>query len=366
MTRNPNFRGEKPAFDEVQWIKYGNNDAVERALTLGEIDLVPEVQQATFARLEEGAGRRGRQLDLAVVHAAHVQPLQQAELPGREVQPGGPGRQGPPGDRVRGRPQADQRDRVARHRVRGPRAAPRVLQGLLLRCRQEDYALDVDQARTRCSTRRAGSAPTTAACARRAAPSCPSTCSCARSRRANIQAARLVREMTAADRRRLQGPGRLRGQADGDHHPQGQGQDGARLRHVHLGLGRRSLRPGPAAQPDHHEGDRRLLGRVLLEPRVRPPLRPAVGRVRRGQAQGDRRPDDRPRAARPALPRADGRLRRCRPTARTSWSGPSASARSPTGTSRATRSATPQSPRWRRRWPARRAAAAATTAAAGS
>ncbi len=51
MTRNPNFRGEKPAFDELHWIKYGNTDAVERALTLGEIDLVPEVQQATFARL---------------------------------------------------------------------------------------------------------------------------------------------------------------------------------------------------------------------------------------------------------------------------------------------------------------------------
>ena len=47
---------------------------------------------------------------------------------------------------------------------------------------QEDYALDVDR-RTSCSTRRAGSAPTTAACAPRAAPSCRSTCSCARSRR---------------------------------------------------------------------------------------------------------------------------------------------------------------------------------------
>ncbi|MDQ5832207.1 MAG: ABC transporter substrate-binding protein, partial [Actinomycetota bacterium] len=53
MIRNENFRGEKPAFDEVQWIKYGNTDAVERALTLGEIDLVPEVQQATFARLKK-------------------------------------------------------------------------------------------------------------------------------------------------------------------------------------------------------------------------------------------------------------------------------------------------------------------------
>jgi peptide/nickel transport system substrate-binding protein len=53
MTRNTNFRGTKPTFDEVQWIKYGNTDAVERALTLGEIDVVPEVQEATFAKLSK-------------------------------------------------------------------------------------------------------------------------------------------------------------------------------------------------------------------------------------------------------------------------------------------------------------------------
>jgi peptide/nickel transport system substrate-binding protein len=51
MTRNPNFRGTKPKFDEIQWIKYGNTDAVERALTLGEVDIVPEVQESSFARL---------------------------------------------------------------------------------------------------------------------------------------------------------------------------------------------------------------------------------------------------------------------------------------------------------------------------
>jgi peptide/nickel transport system substrate-binding protein len=53
MTRNANFRGAKPNFDEIQWIKYGNTDAVERALTLGEIDIVPEVQEATFAKLSK-------------------------------------------------------------------------------------------------------------------------------------------------------------------------------------------------------------------------------------------------------------------------------------------------------------------------
>ena len=53
MTRNPNFRGDKGAFDEIQWIKYGNIDAVDRALTLGEIDVIPEVAEASFARLQE-------------------------------------------------------------------------------------------------------------------------------------------------------------------------------------------------------------------------------------------------------------------------------------------------------------------------
>jgi peptide/nickel transport system substrate-binding protein len=51
MERNPEFRGSPPAFDELQWIKYGSADAVERALTLGEVDMVTEVQPATFGRL---------------------------------------------------------------------------------------------------------------------------------------------------------------------------------------------------------------------------------------------------------------------------------------------------------------------------
>ena len=48
LERNPNFRGPKPKFDEIQFITYGNQDAVERALQLGEIDLDLEVQAATF------------------------------------------------------------------------------------------------------------------------------------------------------------------------------------------------------------------------------------------------------------------------------------------------------------------------------
>jgi peptide/nickel transport system substrate-binding protein len=51
MDRNPNFRGPAPKFDQIQFVRYGNQDAAERALQLGEVDLVPEVSAANFARL---------------------------------------------------------------------------------------------------------------------------------------------------------------------------------------------------------------------------------------------------------------------------------------------------------------------------
>jgi peptide/nickel transport system substrate-binding protein len=53
MDRNPNFRGAEPAYDQIQFIKYGNQDAVERALQLGEIDADVEVQSATFDKLSQ-------------------------------------------------------------------------------------------------------------------------------------------------------------------------------------------------------------------------------------------------------------------------------------------------------------------------
>jgi peptide/nickel transport system substrate-binding protein len=56
LTRNKNFRGPAPKFDEIQYIKYGSEDAVERALSLGEIDMVTEVQEATFDRLGKAKG----------------------------------------------------------------------------------------------------------------------------------------------------------------------------------------------------------------------------------------------------------------------------------------------------------------------
>jgi peptide/nickel transport system substrate-binding protein len=56
MEPNPEWRGEAPSFDELQFIRYGSADAVERALTLGEIDLIPEVQPATFNNLGDQEG----------------------------------------------------------------------------------------------------------------------------------------------------------------------------------------------------------------------------------------------------------------------------------------------------------------------
>jgi peptide/nickel transport system substrate-binding protein len=51
MDKNPNFRGPEPKFDEIQFIRYGNQDAAERALQVGEVDMVPEVSASGFARL---------------------------------------------------------------------------------------------------------------------------------------------------------------------------------------------------------------------------------------------------------------------------------------------------------------------------
>ena len=56
MQPNRYFRGPKPKFDEIDWIKYGSGDAVNRALTLGEIDVNAEVSPAAFERLGRTKG----------------------------------------------------------------------------------------------------------------------------------------------------------------------------------------------------------------------------------------------------------------------------------------------------------------------
>jgi peptide/nickel transport system substrate-binding protein len=56
MERNPNWRGEQPNYDEIQFIKYGTADAVIRALKLGEIDATMEVEPTAFNQVEKVDG----------------------------------------------------------------------------------------------------------------------------------------------------------------------------------------------------------------------------------------------------------------------------------------------------------------------
>ena len=91
----------------------------------------------------------------------------------------------------------------------------------------------------------------------------------------NIQAAKLVAEQTEPIGVEFNVQVVSRRQAHGPDDPQGQRQGGAGLRHLHLGLGRRPLRPELPAQPLPVDRDRRPLGLVLRQPRVRQALRPS-------------------------------------------------------------------------------------------
>jgi len=63
MERNPDFRGPAPAYDKIEFVRYGNQDAAERALQLGDVDVVPEVSAGGFERI-------GQQPDIQTFQAA--------------------------------------------------------------------------------------------------------------------------------------------------------------------------------------------------------------------------------------------------------------------------------------------------------
>ena len=144
MERNPEFRGDAPAFDEVQYIKYGTQDAVERALQLGEVDMVMEVSDEQLRAPRLGAEHRDGEQRLAGLHRARLQPLPRGVLPGREVQPGGPGRRGAPGDRLRDRSRAHQRDRRPQHLIHRPTGSCPEFYKSFYEIPEQDYPLDVE------------------------------------------------------------------------------------------------------------------------------------------------------------------------------------------------------------------------------
>ena len=124
------------------------------------------------------------------------------------------------------------------------------------RCRTQDYPYDPEKANQILDDagwqrqRRRGRGPRTARSSR-------STSTCARSRRPTSRR----RSWSPSRPRRSGSTSTSRWSAPTSsrpHGPEGRRQAGARLRHVHLGLGRRSLRPELPAQPLYHRRDRRL------------------------------------------------------------------------------------------------------------
>ena len=100
MERNPDCRGPKGKFDEIQLIKYGNADAVERALSWARSTSIREVAPSSFARLGKQKNIKTSQAPSPSFTQLAFNLCTQAELPGREVQPRRAGPRRAPGDRA--------------------------------------------------------------------------------------------------------------------------------------------------------------------------------------------------------------------------------------------------------------------------
>ena len=294
MERNPEWRGEEPAFDELQFIKYGSNDAVERALTLGEIDIITEVQPATFERLGEEDGIETLRAPTASFTQLSFNLCSEKDCPDAQFNPA-----------VQ---DLDVRQAIAygidRERINeiATQGTSFVAHGLLpsfyksfFEIPEQDYPYDPEMANQILDD--AGLGP-----GRRRGPREGRRPAGVRPLRAfgiavHGSDGEADRRADGGDRGQVQRPGRKHGQALRAHRAQGRRRAGAGLRHLHLGLGRGPLRSGLPAQPADYRRDRCLLGCLLLEPGVRPALRGADDAVRHRGAQGGDPGDDRDHAA---------------------------------------------------------------------
>ena len=208
------------------------------------------------------------------------------------------------------RPRAHQRDRGQGHRVRRQRDPAVLLQAVLHRARADlpvrPGAGEPDPRRRRWGRQR-----------RRAAHQGRRDALVRSLRPLRVELQHPGRDAWSprwrGDRRRVQRAGRERRQALRPDGPQGRRQAGARVRHVHLGLGRGPVRPRLPLEPPHDEGDRQSLGQLLLEPRIRRALSRSSADVRRRGAQGDHRRDDRDRCRRTWPTSSSPGIRTCRP-----------------------------------------------------
>ncbi len=326
MERNPNFRGPEPSFDQIQYIKYGNQDAVERALQLGEVDMVVEVSSNNFARL-------GDEPNIETVASASPSYTELAfnlcpadKCPDAQFNPA-----------VQDR---DVRQAIAyaidRERINtiAARDTSFPAHGILpefyktfYQQPEQDYPLDPEMGNQILDD--AGWVMGDDGVRTKGDERLEFDLYVRSESSYNIQAAKLVAEEAKADRGSVQRPGGQRRQAHRPDDPEGRRQAGAGLRHLHLGLGRRPVRPELPAQPLPELGDRRPLRLLLRQPRLRPAVRRAGRDLRRPGAQGDHPEDGRDHPARPAvhrphlrpepagLPHRHGRQRRASPVPRT-------------------------------------------------
>ena len=294
MERNPEWRGEEPAYDELQFIKYGSNDAVERALTLGEIDIITEVQPATFERLGEEDGIETLRAPTASFTQLSFNLCSEKECPDAQFNPA-----------VQ---DLDVRRAIAygidRERINAiaTQDTSFVAHGLLpsfyksfFEVPELDYPYDPEMANQILDD--AGWVPGDDGVREQDGERLSFDLYVRSESPFTVQMAKLIAEQTqeigvefnvqvvSTDKlyeltvRKVDGVPA----PDFDTFIWGWGGD--------------PVRPGLPAQPADHRRDRRLLGRLLLESRVRPALRGAVDHLRHRGAQGGDPGDDRDHAA---------------------------------------------------------------------
>ena len=283
MERNPNFRGTEPKFDKIEFVKYGNQDAVERALQLGEVDLVPEVSSANFDRLGTTSDIATLKADLPPTPSWRSTVARRSSAPTRSSTP--PSRTAPfarPSP-MRSTASGSTRSPPGTRRSRATASCRRSTRRSTSSRRRTTRSIPTR--RSRSSTTPAGAITVTAP-GQRATRSSRSTSTFARSRRPtsrrpsssprrprpigvqfNVQVVS-TDKLTELTMRKVNG----KPAPDFDTFIWGWGGD--------------PVRPElPAQHPDHRR-DRRLVGLVLLEPRLRPALQGAGRRVRQREAQG--------------------------------------------------------------------------------
>ena len=235
--------------------------------------MVPEVEASTFERLGESRGHRRAELaDARPTRSSRSTSARPRTAPTRSSNPAVHDVAVRQAIAYAHRPRANQRDRRPRHLVRRERDPARVLR-VVLRGAGADLPLRPGSRQPDPRRRGLGHG-------RRRRPREGRRDPLLRPLRAlGVQChdpdGEADRRADGRDRGRVQRAGGQHRQAHRADDPQGRRQAGARLRHLHLGLGRRPLRPELPAQHPHHRRDRRLLGLLLVQPRVRPALRGA-------------------------------------------------------------------------------------------